>query len=236
MPHVVSCTFDYGEVQRERTMRQQTESTLHFLALRHKRVMRRLRTGQELAVSPHFNIASGGLGDGGEDAEAGSPTEEDSVWHTTYKMNYNQANSSSAGLVSLHLPAIKARKHQHHGGNSPSFGTTYPVPISVTAHGPSKAEFATLRGRLASPRGVNIGPLAQQLYPARAQVPRSLVQTSRYDFKLLNPAAAAKDVDEEPIDPAASNAYTKQFLGLTRHGMEVPIMSRTNSTFKMPDF
>ena len=115
MPHIVSCTYDHGEVKRENLMRKQVDSTLHFLAERQKKLMRRLRTGEELAASPHFNFVTGGIDEFAEEEDKPwgpekKHPEEDSVWNTTYKMNFNQSNSASAGLTALHLPPISGRK------------------------------------------------------------------------------------------------------------------------------
>ena len=64
-----------------------------------------------------------------------------------------------------------------------------------------------------------------------------MVQTSRDDFKLMNPPVKQeKDEDEEEVEEAPANSSTIRFLGLTLPGMEVPIMSRMNSKFKMPEF
>ena len=54
----------------------------------------------------------------------------------------------------------------------------------------------------------------------------------------MSPEKAKKeeDEDEDEVEPAEQNASTIRFLGLTLPGMEVPIMSRMNSKFKMPEF
>lgn len=228
MPHLVSCTYDMGEVKREKLMREEVDSTLAFLAQRQKRLLRRLNTGEDLAMSPHFNLATGGM----EEEEEGHEDEEvavDSVWNTTYMQNYNQFNSSMSKSPPLQLPPIKGRKQY----GAQVMAKTYPIP------GPGKLEFATLRARLNAPKGVHIGPLADQLYPLRSPGSKSMVQTSRYDFKLMSPPKPPKkadDFDEEELEPAAPNSSTIRFLGLTLPGMEVPIMSRLNSKFKMPEF
>ena len=84
---------------------------------------------------------------------------------------------------------------------------------------------------------LNVGNLPEMLYPERAPPHKSLSQTSRYDFKLMNPpskAVAAEDAGA--VEPAAANASTIRFLGLTLPGVEVPIMSRTHSTMGLPTF
>ena len=135
-------------------------------------------------------------------------------------------------------PPIPGRKTNFHHRSDPfTPSSTYPPRNGAAANGPSKLEFATLKSRLTSPKGVSIGPLAQQLYPDRVPLAKSLVQTSRYDFKLMSPPEKAKkEEDEDEVEPAEQNASTIRFLGLTLPGMEVPIMSRMNSKFKLPEF
>ena len=61
--------------------------------------------------------------------------------------------------------------------------------------------------------------------------------TSRYDFKLMNPPSKAVAAEHAgAVEPAAANASTIRFLGLTLPGVEVPIMSRTHSTMGLPTF
>lgn len=239
MPHLVACTHDYGALKREKLIREQVDNTLNFLAQRQKKFIRKLRTGREGASSPHFNPAMGGTEPDDADLEEEDEEEErraegDSVWNTTYKMNFNQSNSASAGNPALQLPPIAGRRQFR---TLPSGAYSSRSAPAVVLNGPGKLEFAALKSRLASPRGVNIGTLAQQLYPERSLPTKSLVQTSKYDFKLMSPPEKGKgEEQEEALEDVAAGTSTIRFLGLTLPGMEVPIMSRTNSKFKMPDF
>jgi hypothetical protein len=206
-------------------------ASLHVGA-RDKRELRRLRDGSGHAMSASFDTKTGGLSDmealGGDEAE---DAEIDSVWNTTYKLNYNQTNSAARGNPALQLPIIKGRTRHGTRGAPNTLAMTFPPPML-----PNKVDFYTLKQKLSTPHGVNIGGLAGKLYPDRKSLTVSLVQTSRYDFQLMSPPRKAPTAEELAVTPAANNASTIRFLGLTLPGMEVPIMSRLNSKFKMPEF
>lgn len=135
-----------------------------------------------------------------------------SIYSTSYHESYNSRNSTT-------LPKIKK-------------GALYTPP-------PTPQEFYHVKNRLATPAGVSVGKLADPLFPERPRPKTSLLSVSRWNFKLYGGTMGSslqhhggKYADNKDTSTWHDTTSSIRFIGGTLPGIEVPVLSRLNSTMR----